>query len=396
MRALIEELVRAVEAAWLAHDRDPAAFPDIATEALERARAHERVEIEDVLAWLGEAELPEQDLASGFGEPPLTLHADGRWAIQLLTWTDGRTSIHEHDFAGAFAVVVGSSIQRRYAFDAESPERSPLRLGALTVHDVALLERGAISPIHPGDRLIHSVFHLERPTLSLVIRTEGGLLDGPQYDYWAPFVALDPEHIDGRAVRQVQMLGALVRAGGGWEAYATALLERSSLHHAFRVLDLLLAAHGGADLSPAVLDAAVGRHGARAVERVLATLRHGRWESGIMLQRSAVSSDEHRFFLAALLNGGAREAVLDLVAARHPGGDPLGIVHRWIGELFAPGVAEIGAHAAAELMDGRTVTEVADGLRARYGARLALSIGEPLAFCTTLSEGVLRPLFTPR
>jgi hypothetical protein len=389
---IVRALVREIDGAW---DGEAASFPALAYDVLTRAQAHRHAGLADMLAWLEEeGALPPQDLASGFGEPPITLHADGRWAVQLLAWVDGRTTIHEHDFAGAFTVLEGSSIERRFAFD--GAEGGPLRLGRLSLLDVSLLPRGAVRPIEPGSALVHSVFHLDRPTLSLVIRTEGGLLEGPQYDYWAPHVALDPEHAEPRAVRQVQALAMLMRSGSAWQPFAASLLGCASLHHTFRILDLLLGMHDGGALPAELLELVAARHGQAAIEQILTSLQQGRWDHAVSARRATVSNAEHRFFLGVLLNAPDRERVLELVRARYPEPDVLARVRRWIGELVGrgeanahPAVADLCERAAGAMMEGRTPADAASLL----GPRAAAFVGDPTAFCTQLREGALRPLF---
>ncbi|MDB4929485.1 MAG: hypothetical protein JWM10_1969, partial [Myxococcaceae bacterium] len=257
----LHELGDRIERTWSAVGHEPAAFADLAADALAGARLHERVGLDDVLAWLAETpSLPPQNLPSRFGEPPLTVYSAGRWALDLLFWVEGRTTVHAHDFAGAFTVLAGSSIQRRYAFAPRGPERGPIRLGALRLADLALLGRGAVEPILAGDGLIHSVFHLDRPTVSLVARTDGGLARAPQYDYWAPGVAVDPEHVDPLALRQQQTLTMLLRAGHpAAPAFAARLVAGADLHATFRLLDLVLDSARGDELLPALLAAARAR-----------------------------------------------------------------------------------------------------------------------------------------
>lgn len=358
MKALVERIVRAMERA----DRD--AFARVAADALSSASAT----LDDLCVWLREeGPFPPQDLSSGFGEPPITLHAGDGWAIQLLAWVNGRTTIHEHDFVGAFKVLSGSSIQRRYRFHGRRTD--PLELGALELVDIALLERGAVEII---DReLIHSVFHLDRPTLSLVVRTSA-LDDGRQYDYWAPHVALDPHHVDPRAVRQVQTLAMMVRSGVPWEPFATELLARADPHQTFRIVDLLVGMHAGA------VPPIVAMH-----REMLASIAHARWEHALTEKRDALRDPDHRFFLAVLLSAPDRARVLELVSRRYP--DAQAAVRRWTAELVEERFSAVCARVVDALFEG--------GDPARAIAEFSGRVGDPSAFVEQLRAGVLAALF---
>jgi hypothetical protein len=368
MRALVEKIVREVEPAWARVDRDPRAFPSIAAEVLDDTSAS----LDDALEWLVDhGPFPPQDLGSGFGEPPITLHAGDGWGVQLLVWANGRTSIHEHAFAGAFKVLVGSSIQRRHTFEGE--RGAPLVIGQLVLRDISLLETGAIERLDPGPALIHSVFHLDRPTLSLVVRTDDVLHGERQYDYWAPHVAIDPHHVDPRSIRQVEVLAMLIRCGRPWERFAREILSNADAHQRFRIVDLLIGMHGGT--LPIELE---------GVDGMLASIRHARWEHALCAQRDAQADEAHRFFLAVLLSASDRASVLELVRARYPDAP----IRRWIGELARgddPDIEAVCVAAAGALLEGRDAL----GAIARYAHKL----GDPAAFVEQLRTGALAALF---
>src|SRR6185503_7422229 len=53
----------------------------------------------------------------------------------------------------------------------------------------------------------------------------------------------------------------------------------------------------------------------------------------IVMRRSTITSEEHRFFLALLLNVPVREKVLELVKQRYPETDPVEKILDWVEEL---------------------------------------------------------------
>src|SRR3982751_818235 len=100
----IERLGGLVEERWRAANYDKAQFSRIATEALASARLPDEVRPDDLVAWaLRSPSLPQQrDMASKFGQPPLTLFRAPRFYIDALHWLDGSTTVHQHGFSGAF------------------------------------------------------------------------------------------------------------------------------------------------------------------------------------------------------------------------------------------------------------------------------------------------------
>src|SRR5690348_16755837 len=87
-------------------------FADLATATLLDHDAGMTFTPEDVLEAGLNHELPWQaDVDSVFGEPAITLYAHPRFRLDALCWRNGTTSIHQHQFTGAFAVAWGSSLQ---------------------------------------------------------------------------------------------------------------------------------------------------------------------------------------------------------------------------------------------------------------------------------------------
>lgn len=390
-----EALGASIDEAWSRVGRAPLDFPPIAAEALQRAELHRHVDVAQLADWLAEADaIPPQNLASNFGEPPLNVFVGRGWAIQVLCWVEGRTTVHCHDFAGAFTVMTGSSIQRRYRFTPRGEGEPGLRLGALERRDLTLLPTGAVEVIEPGAGLIHSVFHLDRPTLSVVVRSDALDLGEPQFDYWSPSVAIDPEHIDPRVLRRTQTLAMMLGAGlPGAAEFAVKLVARGGLQQAWRVLDIALGAPAFAPHLPRLIETATARHG-EATHAMLASLRRAHWEHGVEAHRRALSDDVQRFFLGALLCAEHRVDVLALVAARYPGVDADALIRRWIRELLPGDDPTTLAYMAVTeaLRAGDDDAAVAARLRDSH-PWIERSLGDLTGVCAQVRSGTLRPLF---
>src|SRR5205807_1953880 len=130
-----------------------------------------------------------------------------------LFWMDGTTAIHEHAFTGAFGVLHGSSVQSTYSFTPEKAASQRLVVGQTQFLTSELLNRGDIRAIHSGQSLIHSLFHLDRPSVSIVVRSSSKLGDvRPQYFYLKPHLAIYDFDLPSLLVIQTRMLESLARA----------------------------------------------------------------------------------------------------------------------------------------------------------------------------------------
>ena len=128
----------------------------------------------------------------GFGEPPITLFRSRDFAISALVWLDGSTAVHQHGFSGAFRLLEGSSIHVEYNFSVAETITRRLLLGDLQPQGAELLQRGDVRQITAGSDFIHALFHLDRPSVTVVVRTNSESLGVPRFGYFAPGLAYDP------------------------------------------------------------------------------------------------------------------------------------------------------------------------------------------------------------
>ena len=86
-------------------------------------------------------------------------------------------------------MIAGGSLHGHYAF---TPARifSPLlQVGALEQTGLERLVTGDVRPISPGSGLIHSLFHLHRPSATIIVRTNDTPDFAPQRVYLPPGLA---------------------------------------------------------------------------------------------------------------------------------------------------------------------------------------------------------------
>jgi hypothetical protein len=333
MDPFFEELGRTVLERWKRDNFSLVKFPEIARSALDQRPPAGQVSLPALMRdfLLRDEQPPQSD--SDFGEPEIVAYSHPRFYIQLLFWMDGTTAIHQHEFSGAFHVMHGSSIHAHYAFEDAQPVTPYLRVGNLRMKKIELLESGRTVPIVSGHQTIHSLFHLDSPSVTVVVRTQHDPGTGPQLSYLPPHVAFDPQFSDKLTARRKQLLDVLSQAGDA--GYADLVLEMvtgldfeggfSVLHHCMGDLQHL------GQWEPA-LRVFEKKHGTLAAG-VGATLKEDVRRGVIKSMRGTIVEPEHRFFLALLMNAPTRDDLLALVAQRFPGEAPLATVLRWVEEL---------------------------------------------------------------
>jgi len=398
-----EGLGEQIARTWMREEFDSLRFPSIAADAL-AAGGTRGLDADAIIDWvLDAAAIPEQaDLDSGFGEPALTLYSHPFFRIEALFWSTGTTAVHEHHFSGAFTVLAGSSIQAIYTFDEIERVNDRFRLGRLAFDRATLLKPGDIEPILFGDRLIHAVFHLDCPSVTIVIRTHNvSAGSGPQLKYLRPGIALDPFFRDPLLTKKLQALDLLraTQSSRYPEAMAAACAS-GDLRTAFEVLDRAFSRRKAApDVWQRVKSVALERHGARVLNLEQVLHEQAR-EALIISLRQKVKDPEHRFFLALLLNLPDRHSILELIQRRYPEEAPRTLVSRWARELSGQdllGVSfdDLNQRLFDSALEGLDFERVVARLSATYGAAQVLDHRVALArqFERLQRSPVLRNLF---
>jgi hypothetical protein len=177
-----------VDTLWKERGRDDRAFREVATRApgmIHRASASPSTR--PFRAGILHDLLPHQvDLTASFGQPPLTVYHQYEFRIELLFWTTGLPGIHHHAFSGAFRVMHGSGLHTEWEFEVERKLAHRLLSGQLRLKATEILRTGEVRPITAGNSYIHSTYHLDRPSVFVVVRTNQEIEHSPQYTYFHP------------------------------------------------------------------------------------------------------------------------------------------------------------------------------------------------------------------
>ncbi|MBF95144.1 MAG: hypothetical protein CMH58_08310 [Myxococcales bacterium] len=127
--------------------------------------------LEDILSAALTTKAEQLDVESHFGDPPITWFMGERFCIESYVWNDNSTSVHDHAFAGAWTTLVGQSLHRQYRFEADKKITPDFELGRLFLQKGERLVPGMVRQITPSDQFIHDLYHLDRPSITLIIRT---------------------------------------------------------------------------------------------------------------------------------------------------------------------------------------------------------------------------------
>jgi hypothetical protein len=336
MDPFFQDLGGMVLARWKRENFSLAKFPEIARGVLEERPPVSHVDLPAFLrGFLLQEEQPFQT-QSGFGQPELVVYAHPRFYVQVLFWLDGMTDIHQHEFSGAFHVLAGSSIHARFEFVHPQAVTPYLRVGDVRMQSIELLQTGQTVPILSGTGYIHSLFHLDTPSITVVVRTQHDPGTAPQFNYLPPHIALDPTFNDALTTRRRQLLEVLEQIGDPtYPDIVREMIAELDFERGFFVLDTSRSHLHDLGEWDAVLTAFQEKHG-RLAAGVAASLAEAERRESIATLRSSVVEPEHRFFLALLLNVPHQSHLLALVAQRFPDHPPAETIVRWAAELLEP------------------------------------------------------------
>jgi len=344
---LFQKLGAEIEESWREQNYNETLFPAIADEALRRAGLPSKVSAWEVIEWtLRQSELPPQkDPTGNFGDPPITLFVAPRFYVDVYFWLDGTTQIHQHGFCGAFQVLLGSSLHTWYEFEPTESVNAFMEIGAMRLKVCELLKVGDVQQILAGRQYIHSLFHLDQPSATIVVRTEKSPLYLPQFSYHKPSLALDPFFEHQTTTRKLQSIGPLFQVSHpDSDRLIAEMLEASDFQTSFAILSTvhnhlsggflgqLFNLEGPAARFRAFLEIVERRHGSKATQ-LPAVFQHRERVNEIVRRRGYVTEPEHRFFFALLLNVEGRETIFSLVKQRFPDADPIEKVLDWTHDL---------------------------------------------------------------
>ena len=335
-RSYISALAAAVEDQLRRASYRPELFADVAYEALRTLPVPAQVDVEALLRLVAASRtLPRQDdLAANFGDPPITVYRSREFFISFLIWFDGTTSIHQHNFSGAFRVVQGSSLHCTYRYSPLERLGRDIAAGELRRSSFEVLRPGDTRAIVVGSAFIHSLFHLARPSATVVVRTYWDYSTEPQFNYERPSLAVAPFQKDEGLTFQLQGLAALrrLRPPRAVTEYI-AMCSRLDFYRAYRVLHHCYRTFGSDVEAFEEVLAGYCRQEASFGEQLRRTFAEKRWHDAIVAQRRHLHDPGHRLLLALALNLEDADEIRVALQSLRPGTDPPAVIGRWLREL---------------------------------------------------------------
>jgi hypothetical protein len=313
----------------------PEALPSIAASALADLDIEFSFNASLIADFLASTRISQQpELA--FSNLPITVYRCLDFYIEILTWTQATTTIHQHGFSGAFKVLQGSSVHTRYTFRCERSISADCLIGSVNASHTEYLGTGSTQTIDPGPLgLVHSLYHLENPSLTLVVRSYGHGLYQPQYTIYPPGLALNPFHYGAdEMILMYQRLLKLAASISREDAHQVWVQQVAKLD--FGRMSYLylknLALFSDTAEHDRFLNAAQEMH-ADLVESVKAASLAVARQQRISETRQVLTDPELRFFLALLMTASDRLAVIKLVTERYPDRDALRTIASWLATL---------------------------------------------------------------
>lgn len=336
-----------VEQAWRDADYDELQLPAIAKQKLTEHDLPSKLTPWDVLEWaMMRPELPPQaDPNASFGDPPITVYSGARFYVDVYFWFMGTTATHQHSFSGAFQVFAGSSIHSSYEFFQDDHVNVFMQFGRLDLKVCELLKVGDVQEIAAGKDYIHSLFHLDDPSVTIVVRTKNSPMFLPQYSYHKPHLAVDPFFVQNSMTRKIQSMSAMLKAKRpDADEKIAAMLAECDIHQTFQILSSLrpmlrsdkvkqmFGVENFDERFNKIFEAVQRRHGERASRLIDVFQRQDR-TTFVIQRRSFVTDRELRFFLAVVLNVDGRDNIFNLIKQRFPEADPKEKVLDWTFDL---------------------------------------------------------------
>ncbi len=237
-------------------------------------------------------------------------------------------------FSGPLQCAVHSSVhsQHRFLRPISPIQRVSCKLlGHVECIGIELLHRGDVRSIC-NSAYPHALFHLDRPSVSVVIRTFSSNEDKPQYDFLRPYIALNPTFRSAQDVTKVRTLEMLSKTD--WSFFSSVLPDAIAGSTDWFKLELFrrFLSLRWDDLMY-LMDSAGLLRDPRTI-RILASVIEERRINRIMGIRQVVRDPDHRRFLGFLLNSAGRDQLFSLIRIQFPQADPASLSLRWIAEIF--------------------------------------------------------------
>lgn len=281
---------------------------------------------------LAENLCPQSSLGNSFGQPPLTLYTDDRFRIEMLLWHTGAATIHHHTFSGAFALVSGSTLHSLYQFKNEKKHFDHFCTGDVLLDHYELMSPGDVRIINPGQEMIHSTFHLDTPSVTLIIRTHSHPSFPIEYEYRPPGIAIDTRYVDPVLTKKIQVIEFLQTIKSTNLEFLLRLgLEKQNNYVIYMLLRQYFK-YRAVTCENDIITRLENEHPSLS-KRLLASINEEKRRLQILRLRALVSDPDQRFFLAVLMHLPDLQSIQDVIKSRYPAHDSLKLILKWCEDI---------------------------------------------------------------
>lgn len=293
---LFLELGSTIDDSWRVKNYDKKHFPEIAAHALRNARLQDKINFDEIMqiGLNGHHAINFWQDNSPFGDLQIVPYKNNNFYIEILVWQTGSTSIHDHAFSGAFLVLSGHSINGTYDFEVHDTINENFKIGRLNGKLFEILNAGDVREIHAGRQLIHTVYHQQQPTVSIVVRTFQDEAVMPQYEYRGHQLAVNLKP-NPELINKIRTFNILSNTNP--ESFSRNVIEHfnaANLDEKYWLARGLFTDLRQHDLLDKCFNA--------DEKFILAVLEHEEILSSIIRQRKLTSDDNFRLFIDLLIN----------------------------------------------------------------------------------------------
>lgn len=199
----INEVCSKIEKSWQKINYNCEDFYKVVTDFQDEFDFSELGEISNQVQLLQDPIIATQQVPSTFSDMYFKLFDNGRFMIEILNWWGGHVNIHDHDFTAVQFQLKGKSLNVVYDFN-EEEKCGALTFGKLNVRNASIWNEGSTNIVRHGNLDPHGVFHIGRPTTSLLIRTHPTSRLGSQSNY---FPSLKAHYYVNSTVQRKKLTG---------------------------------------------------------------------------------------------------------------------------------------------------------------------------------------------
>jgi hypothetical protein len=143
-----------------------------------------------------------------FSQFPLTLLNYEGYNLDLYFWNKANTSIHDHNFSGAFKVIKGIYFQTTFRFEKIKVYNDWLAQGDLNKIKSEKLIAGDVIGIKRGSDFIHETYHFEGECVTACLRSEART--GPLHSFFPPSLRLKSVPFDLKEIKMLDYIRFLM------------------------------------------------------------------------------------------------------------------------------------------------------------------------------------------